>query len=283
MQNPVVDRVGLRLSEADRHWIIRRFAPKRRCHRKKVPMLPHWTHLAAASVVALSAMWGLGCSAAQPEQRPPVLPIHDARLDNGAYRVSWPTLGQANPMYIHLAVGPDLGEACEMPAPHFFFDATAPVPQDADALDSLARCLNRPDSKDMKIQLIGHADPRGSAEYNMKLAKARAQMVAGILEAHGVAPQRISIASMGAKDAVGNLPQYSFGYDRRVDIDLLAEHEPEGPRALPAQRAAPSDVAVRQPELPSVQGRGEDLQMPPVVASNRSTRTSRGAAARAPY
>ena len=165
-------------------------------------------------------------------------------------------------MYLHLAVGPDMGQACNVPAPHFFFDKDVPRPEDADANESLAQCLNRPDSRDMKIQLVGHADPRGTAGYNIKLAEARAQEVAGVLEAHGVDPARISIASMGATGAVGDLPQYSFGYDRRVDINLISEHLPAGPRDVPASLAAPADVKVREPELPSVEARREELPAP---------------------
>ncbi len=200
-----------------------------------------------------------------------MLPIHDARLSNGDYRVAWPTLGRDEPTYLHLAIGPDLGEACDMPAPHFFFNAAVPRPEDVDAIDSLARCLNRPDTRDAKIQLVGHADPRGTPAYNLALARSRAEQVASLLEAHGVAPQRISIVSDGAQGAPKSQQQYSFGYDRRVDIDLDTLHRPAGPQDTPARYAAPEDVPVQAPQLPAVAAGHESVQAPGPLASNAAT------------
>ncbi len=193
--------------------------------------------------------------------------MHDTPVGNGEYRANWPTDGRDAPAYIHLAIGPDLGQACNMPSPHFFFNSTTPRPEDADAVDSLAKCLNRPDVRNAPIRLIGHADPRGGAQYNEKLAEARAQDIAKQLEAHGVAAQRITTISEGALGDGPNDKPYSYGYDRRVDIMVDTFQRPEGPGNEPSRDVAPADVRVQQPQLPAVQDSREKVTAPPPAGS----------------
>lgn len=221
--------------------------------------MPLLAAVPAAFAILLAAQ-ASSAAVREPVQQPAVLKMRDTRLANGEYRAAWPTLGKGEPLYLHLAIGPDIGQGCAVEAPHFFFNQATPRPQDEDALQSLAQCLNSPDLRTSKIELVGHADPRGSDAYNMKLARARAAQVASVLEAHGVDSSRITVVSDGKRDAVGNEPQYSFGYDRRVDIKVAAYHDPAGPRDVSAQSEAPKDVAVVTPELPAVQAHGQAVK-----------------------
>jgi len=50
---------------------------------------------------------------------------------------------------------------------------------------------------DLKVTIEGHADERGTPEYNIALGERRAQAVAKYLEALGVSPDQISIVSYG--------------------------------------------------------------------------------------
>lgn len=65
-------------------------------------------------------------------------------------------------------------------------------------------------------QIVGHADSSGSTEFNLKLAKQRAQAVADFLLDKGVEQWMISILSLGESSPVKLSP--SRDLDRRVEI-----------------------------------------------------------------
>lgn len=70
-----------------------------------------------------------------------------------------------------------------------------------------------------KVRLEGHADDRGSREYNVALGMRRANAVIGILKAAGVAGNQLSVVSYGAeKPAAFGESEKSYRCNRRVDI-----------------------------------------------------------------
>jgi outer membrane protein OmpA-like peptidoglycan-associated protein len=75
----------------------------------------------------------------------------------------------------------------------------------------------------VKIQVSGHADPRGAEDYNKSLSQDRAESVAAVLENSGLAKDRIMIEALGASGAgnTGNLDDYAF--QRRVSVRLMGE------------------------------------------------------------
>ena len=138
---------------------------------------------------------------------------------DGQYRPPWPTLGHGVDGYRTLQLGPDTLEHCQMVSPKFPFDSSLTYVENKDELAAFVRCMNHPSMTDKKVLLVGRADPRGSDEYNMKLGERRAAAVRDFLVQSGLAPERIvAIESQGKRGAKGYLPQYSFGYDRRVDV-----------------------------------------------------------------
>ncbi len=78
----------------------------------------------------------------------------------------------------------------------------------------------------VKIQVSGHADPRGSKDYNAALSKERAEVVAAVLTNAGLNQDRIVVEALGADgmDASGDLDAYAF--QRRVSVKLLAGATP---------------------------------------------------------
>jgi len=56
-----------------------------------------------------------------------------------------------------------------------------------------------------KILITGHADQRGSEAYNERLARARAETVAGFMMESGITEDRIRIVSRGKLDALASL------------------------------------------------------------------------------
>ncbi len=70
-----------------------------------------------------------------------------------------------------------------------------------------------------KVRLEGHADDRGSREYNVALGMRRANGVISILKAAGVSAHQISVVSYGAeKPAASGESEKSYRCNRRVDI-----------------------------------------------------------------
>ena len=71
----------------------------------------------------------------------------------------------------------------------------------------------------INVVLEGHADERGTREYNLALGEARADAVAEIMIAFGVAPGRIQTISYGEErpEALGS-DESAWQLNRRVII-----------------------------------------------------------------
>jgi peptidoglycan-associated lipoprotein len=67
--------------------------------------------------------------------------------------------------------------------------------------------------------VIGHADPRGDAEYNYLLGQRRADGVRSAVVSAGLAVERISTTSRGEIEAQGG-DEAGWALDRRVDVVL---------------------------------------------------------------
>jgi peptidoglycan-associated lipoprotein len=78
---------------------------------------------------------------------------------------------------------------------HFDFDKYVIRPGEAAILDRNADWLKANAAHLVLIE--GHADERGTNEYNVALGERRAQATLNYLVAHGVASRRISIVSYG--------------------------------------------------------------------------------------
>ncbi len=92
-------------------------------------------------------------------------------------------------------------------------------------VESLANLLQR--YPQMQVRLDGHADPRGTDEYNNVLAHYRAQAVREVLINAGVSAERIDTYSHGANRSVaatGDLKAYAS--DRKVTVDVSLPVEP---------------------------------------------------------
>jgi peptidoglycan-associated lipoprotein len=83
----------------------------------------------------------------------------------------------------------------EVKAVHFDFDRALIRPADAKVLDANVEYLrNNPDTL---ILIEGHADERGTAEYNLALGERRARAARDYLVSQGIAADRISLVSFG--------------------------------------------------------------------------------------
>lgn len=70
-----------------------------------------------------------------------------------------------------------------------------------------------------KIRLEGHADERGSREYNIGLGERRAQAVRRAMMLQGVAEQQLTTVSYGEeRPAVAGNDEQAYALNRRVEI-----------------------------------------------------------------
>lgn len=75
------------------------------------------------------------------------------------------------------------------------------------------------DHQNLFITLEGHADERGTAEYNLALAEDRAKMVAQMMEVYGVSGDRIQLVSYGEERPVAlSHDEAAWSLNRRVEI-----------------------------------------------------------------
>jgi peptidoglycan-associated lipoprotein len=70
-----------------------------------------------------------------------------------------------------------------------------------------------------KVTLEGHADERGTREYNLSLGERRAKSVAEVLKASGITADRIKLVSFGEdRPAVEGHDESAWSKNRRVEF-----------------------------------------------------------------
>jgi outer membrane protein OmpA-like peptidoglycan-associated protein len=102
----------------------------------------------------------------------------------------------------------------------FAVDSTHITPSLRSDLSVLAQNLiNYPNST---IQIIGHTDNTGSADYNQSLSTERALAVSSILQQNGVPQFRIQSTGRGESQPIAsNLTPEGRAQNRRVDVVIL--------------------------------------------------------------
>lgn len=87
-------------------------------------------------------------------------------------------------------------------------------------LDELSSELKAMDSID-NIQVVGHTDSTGPAEYNMGLSQRRAQTVKSYLVGKGIASDLITVKGMGETQPVtSNDTREARAQNRRVEVTI---------------------------------------------------------------
>ncbi|MBN0986069.1 peptidoglycan-associated lipoprotein Pal [Amphritea pacifica] len=100
---------------------------------------------------------------------------------------------------------------------YFDFDQTQVKPEAVAALRGHAKYLA--DNPSASVVLEGHADERGTREYNMALGERRAQAIARVLTVNGVSSSQIELVSFGEeKPVVMGHNESSWAQNRRVEL-----------------------------------------------------------------
>lgn len=78
----------------------------------------------------------------------------------------------------------------------------------------------------VRILISGHADERGSDEYNIALGQARAAAARRYLTDNGIDPSRIQITSYGEeRPAVQGTDESAYAQNRRAEFEIVAGGE----------------------------------------------------------
>lgn len=121
----------------------------------------------------------------------------------------------------NLVISDEIKKACGISdaEAHFAFDSANVREQDRAILKKLADCFTTGPLKGRRMNLVGHADPRGDEEYNRVLGQRRADNVSNVIAQLGMNNSKISTTSRGEDEARGT-DEESWAKDRRVDIML---------------------------------------------------------------
>ena len=99
---------------------------------------------------------------------------------------------------------------------YFDFDKALLKPESRAALLEHSAMLQ---SNPRNVRLEGHADERGTREYNMALGERRAQAVKELLVLQGVSPSLIEVISYGEERAAAyGSNDDAWGLNRRVEL-----------------------------------------------------------------
>jgi peptidoglycan-associated lipoprotein len=103
---------------------------------------------------------------------------------------------------------------------YFGYDQSEVKPEYTDLLAAHARRLaNQPTAR---LRLEGHADERGSREYNIGLGERRAQAVRRLLLIQGASAAQISTVSFGEeRPAAYGSTESDYAKNRRVELSYL--------------------------------------------------------------
>jgi outer membrane protein OmpA-like peptidoglycan-associated protein len=89
----------------------------------------------------------------------------------------------------------------------------------SDLLDAVSEAINM--APELKVEVVGHTDNIGSASYNDKLSKMRAQAVADYLILKNFDKNRIVIKGIGSAEPVAtNATENGRVLNRRVEINI---------------------------------------------------------------
>lgn len=103
----------------------------------------------------------------------------------------------------------------------FDFDKSTLRPESTAELERLVNLLN--ELPKLKIEISGHTDNKGSAEYNKKLSEDRAKAVVDYLVSKGIDPDRLKYAGYGFDRPIAtNDTDEGRQLNRRTEFEILA-------------------------------------------------------------
>ena len=108
---------------------------------------------------------------------------------------------------------------------HFEFDQATLADASKAALQANAEIMQK--HVGLRVEIQGHADERGTTEYNLALGQKRATAIRDHMSSMGVAPSRLTIVSYGEeRPAVSGSGESAWSENRRAEFRVLAGDAP---------------------------------------------------------
>ena len=168
-------------------------------------------HFATTAVLVAALTLFAACGTKKPPPEPPPQP--QSTTDTSG-------VGDAGAVVDETATAGPSGELLSKRIVYFDFDR-ADIRADSQSVVS-AHAAFLAKNANVKVRLEGHADERGSREYNIGLGERRAQAVRRALLLQGVAEAQLSTVSYGEeRPAQAGSDEQSYGMNRRVEIVYL--------------------------------------------------------------
>jgi peptidoglycan-associated lipoprotein len=174
-----------------------------------------------ASLLLLSTSLAVACgSDAKP---PPAAPTGGTQAPTAAPPPMSPDKPDDDASKGQINISDEIKKACGISDAEAYFDFDSAHVQEGarNVLTKLAKCFSDGPLKGRKMNLVGHADPRGEEEYNMVLGGKRADNVKHFLVSVGLPDGQAMTTSRGEMDATGT-DESSWAKDRRVDVVLAS-------------------------------------------------------------
>ena len=113
----------------------------------------------------------------------------------------------------------------------FEYDSNEITPQAAEILQMKAAVMQA--NPGLRLRIEGHADQRGSTEYNLALGQRRAEAVRAFLANYGVGADRFTTVSFGKeRPLVEGDAEDAFARNRRAEFGIAAGEVRVVPREL---------------------------------------------------
>lgn len=173
-----------------------------------------WLGLGVMGAIALA-----GCARPPRAAARAMVPVAVTRTVTKTEMRATPSKSVREVELASLEVSEAIARVCALPDSTFDFDSSAIEGSVARALDVLAACFLEGDLAGRHLKIIGHADPRGTEDYNLALGQRRAGSVANYLVGKGLPEARIETTSVGEYEAKGK-DEAGWARDRRVEVLL---------------------------------------------------------------
>lgn len=178
------------------------------------------TRLRGLLVLCMAGLLLGGCASQEPaDSGPDMAPIEQAPDTSAAAEE---TMAPAGPVVENGKIVipmDDSGSMTEMLNGIFYFDFDQAIVKRTghEELDKHASVLAG--DRYLRVRLEGHADERGTREYNLALGERRANAVSAYLVAQGASRSQIEVISYGEeKPANAGHDESAWGQNRRVEI-----------------------------------------------------------------
>jgi len=168
-------------------------------------------NLTSISVLLVTVALFAGCGTKKPEETPaPPTPTTDTSGVENADALAGDTSASMGPS----------GDLLSKRIVYFDFDR-ADIRADSQSVVA-AHSAYLAKNPNQKVRLEGHADERGSREYNIGLGERRGQAVRRALALQGVAETQLTTVSYGEeRPAVAGSDEQAYSANRRVEIIYL--------------------------------------------------------------